>query len=221
LDCEAPPVRGISTVEAFLWLGPFAAIVYLTTFAPALFYATDPLGLADLIPFQFRILEIQRGSMAPHPYQSLPWQWMLDLRPVWYFYEPLFSVWRGVLLIGNPVVMWAGLLAVPVALVLGIRQRCWGLFGAAAFYLLAMSIWLVVPKPVMFFHYYLVPSLFLCVALAGVLDRLWLGQGRYEGPVAVFGAAAFLFLWFYPILSAAPLDGRAAFNRWMWLDSWR
>ena len=33
--------------------------------------------------------------------------------------------------------------------------------------------------------------------------------------------AIMLFVYFYPILSAAPLSGPQAFNRWMWFDSWR
>lgn len=215
------PIRGVSTVEAFLWLGPFAAIVYLATFTPALFYAVDPLALSDLIAFQFRILDIQQGSMAPHPYQSLPWQWVLDLRPIWFFYEPVEGVQRGVLLLGNPVVMWAGGIAVPVALVIGVRRRGWGLTGAAGLYLVALGIWLIIPKPVMFYHHYLVPSLFLCVALAGVLDELWLKRGRRELPIALLAAAMLGFWHFYPILSAAPLSGPQAFSHWMWLNSWR
>ena len=31
-----------------------------------------------------------------------------------------------------------------------------------------------------------------------------------------------MFVWFYPILSAAELhEGRNSFVKWMWLDSWR
>lgn len=215
------PVRGVSTVEAFLWLGPFTALVYLATFTPALFYANDPLAVSDLIAFQFRILEIQQGTMAPHVYQSVPWQWMLDLRPIWFFYAPVDGVQRGVLLLGNPVVMWAGLLAIPVALVVGVRRRAWGLSAAAVLYLVALGIWLIIPKPVMFYHHYLVPSLFLCVALAGVLEEVWLKQGRRDDTLALLAAAMIAFLYFYPILSAVPLSGPQAFNRWMWLNSWR
>jgi hypothetical protein len=35
------------------------------------------------------------------------------------------------------------------------------------------------------------------------------------------GTSAALFAYFWPVLSAAPLDGRDAFQRWTWLDSWR
>lgn len=218
---DLAPACGLSLVEALLWLGPAAAAAYLATFLPAFHYRTGALAPSGLIAFQFEMLVIQQWPMAPHSYQSVPWQWMLDLRPIWFFYEPVDGIQRGVLLVGNPVVMWAGLAAVPAALWLGIKRREGGLAGLALAYLIALGIWLVIPKPVMFYHHYLTPSLLLCAVLAGTLDRLWLAQGSKAVPVALLAAAMLVFWDFYPILSAVPLDGPGAFQRWMWFDSWR
>ena len=60
----------------------------------------------------------------------------------------------------------------------------------------------------------------LLAALALALDALrergwgWLSWTVLTGSVA-------LFVWFYPILSAAPLPDERGFEKWMWLDSWR
>ncbi len=46
-------------------------------------------------------------------------------------------------------------------------------------------------------------------------------KAGYRWPmVGLLGASTLIFFWFYPILSAAPLSGEAAFEKWMWLDSW-
>lgn len=215
------PVRGISTLEAGFWLGPFAVLAYFATFIPAFGYASDPLTFSGLIPFQFEMLRLQSGPMAPHTYQSTPWQWLFDLRPIWFFYEPVDGIQRGVLLVGNPVMMWAGAIAVPVALFLGLRRGAQGLAALALLYLLAWGMWLIIPKQVMFYHHYLLPSLYLCMVLAGVIEHLWLRHDRRHTPIALIAIGVLSFWYFYPILSAAPLEGPRAFQRWMLFDSWR
>lgn len=71
-----------------------------------------------------------------------------------------------------------------------------------------------------FYYHYLVPSTALLAALALALDAWWRGGHRAAALTVLAGSCA-TFAWFYPILSAAPLSGEQAFNRWMWIDSWR
>lgn len=203
------------------WLLGLSAITYLATFLPMLFLKEGAIGIGEIIPFQFEILRLQRGTMASHPYQSVPWQWVLDLRPIWFFYEPIAGVYRGVLLVGNPVTMWGGLLALPVASVLGARKGNWLPLLVMVFYALSVTWWYASSKPVMFYHYYLLPGLLLCVPLAYVVS--WALDRPAYRPLAwsVVAAAAIAFAYFYPILSAAPLSSPGDFALWMWFESWR
>ena len=75
-------------------------------------------------------------------------------------------------------------------------------------------------KPTQFYYHYMLPSMFLLAALALALDALWKSGKRWLAlaPLAI-GVA--LFAWFYPILSAAPLDGKMAFLEYTWLKSWQ
>jgi hypothetical protein len=57
-------------------------------------------------------------------------------------------------------------------------------------------------------------------ALALALDELW-KRGWRRLPLLVLAGSAGMFVYFWPILTAAPLDGPDAFLRWTWLDSWR
>ena len=56
--------------------------------------------------------------------------------------------------------------------------------------------------------------------LALALDDMWRGGWR-KIPLAVLAGSLALFAGFYPILSAAQLEGPQSFAHWMWLDSWR
>lgn len=209
---------GLSLWGAAWRLGLGSAGAYLLTFLPAFFYAERPLTPATLLPFQLEMLAEQTQVLPPHIYQSAWWSWPLDLRPIWYLYEPVDGAQRGVLMIGNPAVMWGGLVAVALCGWSWARERSAALGGIAALWLCSWGMWALIPKSLGFFYYYYLPSLWLPLAIAGAFHRYDRGRGWDEAFLALAGG---LFLWFWPIISAAPLSGPGAFQHWMWFDSWR
>ena len=217
---DAGPIRGVSLLEAALWLGLVPLVVYFATFAPALLYHSGAIGISDLIPFQLRMAELQSGVVQPHPYQSRWWQWLLDLRPIWYLYEVTDGAQRGVLLLGNPLTMLAGLPALAACFVRGLVRRDGAMIGIALLWATSFGLWLVADKPVQFYYHYLLPGCFLMAVLGLVLGKWWEGGLRWPGALILAGSCA-LFAWFYPILSAAPLPGEQAFLTYTWLASWR
>ena len=210
---------GLSLRGAAWRLAVGSGVAYLGTFLPAFFYERDPLTLAALLPFQLDMYAQQTQALPPHPYQSAWWTWPLDLRPIWYLYEPADGAQRGVLMIGNPAVMWGGLIAVAACAWAGMRERSWALGGVAALWLGGWGVWALIPKSLGFFYYYYLPSLWLPLALAAAFHRFGRGRFRYWDE-AFLALAGGLFVYFFPIISAAPLDGPMAFRRWMWLPGW-
>lgn len=199
-------------------LGGVAVIAYLVTFAPAFFYTRDPLTLATLIPFQFEMLATQANVLAPHAYQSEWWQWPLALRPIWYFYEVADGAQRGILLVGNPAMLWGGLIGVAACLWAGIRERDPMLALAGGLWLASYLPWALIPKSPAFFYHYHLAALLLCPALAAALH--FKGLPRWGAP-AFAALVIALFAWFYPIIAATALPDSGAFQRWIWFDSWR
>ncbi len=221
LDRTTGPVRGVSLVEAGLLLGLLPAIVYLATFLPMAFFAEKSVPVTHFLMYQWEIAKHQAGVMAPHPYSSAWWQWIIDERPIWYLYEQAEGAIRGVLLLGNPIIMWAGLPALILSVVMGVKLKNWALFVPTGLWLVGVEIWIVLPKKVTFYHHYFVPSFFLIIALAATIEYLWLRDRKYVAPAILVLAALAVFVDFYPILAALPLSGAQAFNHWMWLPSWR
>ncbi len=214
--------RGFRCGKRALWLGLLPLAVYALTFWPFLFWTVpsgDPTGLIDL---HRQMLALQTQVPEPHPYQSVWWQWVGNSRAIWYLYEPIDGAQRGVMLIGNPVTM----------LVRPARARLVRLGRAGSEKrrdLLALVLLYAVshgavgrsrPSRCSSISTICCPRMFLSGALALAVERLWQRGERLVPWAMVLGALAF-FVFFYPILTAAPLDGEQGFLTWAWTAGWR
>ena len=213
------PVPGVTLAEAFVWLGVVPLAVYALTFLPGYWIEPEAMTRHGIVGLHRQMIELQANVTQPHPYQSTWPQWLLNWRAIWYLYENVDGAQRGVLLIGNPLTMLAGLPALAWCAWAGIKGR-YDALAAALVFAASFGLWLAADKPIQFYYHYLVPSMALLAALALVLGQWWRRDHRVL-PLLTLAASCALFAWFYPILSAAPLSGPQAFAEWMWLDSWR
>ena len=211
--------RSLPTLPALIALGGVAGLAYVATFTPAFFYARDPLTLDRLVAFHAQMYALQTQVLPAHTYQSNWWTWPLMLRPIWYFYESADGAQRGIWLIANPAVAWGGLVAVAACLWFGGRQRSLATLAPAALWIASVLMWAAIPKSLGFYYYYYPSSLWLVVALAVGWDRVDPGGRRRWDEWYVLAAVA-LFAYFWPVLSAAPLDTPGAFHRWTWFERW-
>lgn len=214
------PIPGISLAEAALWLGAVPLLFYFLPHMAAWFVAVDPLTPGGFIAYHSDIIALQESVKQPHPYQSVWWQWVLNLRAIWYLYLPIDAAQRGVMLIGNPATMLLGLPAMVWCAWTGTKRRDWARLGIVLLYGISLGMWLIANKPVQFIYHYFLPSMFLLAALAMALDDLS-KAGRWWLAMTPLIVAGVVFAYFYPILSAAPLDGEMAFLRWAWGEGWR
>ncbi|KTW01612.1 dolichyl-phosphate-mannose-protein mannosyltransferase [Sphingomonas yabuuchiae] len=210
---------GLRWWSAWGLLGLGAGLAYAATFAPAFFYVREPMTLAGLLPFQLEMYARQTQVLPPHHYQSAWWSWPVIGRPIWYFYEMAEGAQRGIFLLGNPAVMWGGLVAVAACALGWLRTREVRLGVAAALWIGGFAVWAIIPKSLGFYYYYFLPAIWLSVALAVAIDRwrTWLRDWDEAYLVAV----TCLFVYFYPILTAGALAGPRSFLRWTWFVDWR
>ncbi len=216
---RGPPVPGMTLAEAAVWLGALPVAVYVLSFAAYAGLDQGAIGIGDLWQQHRTMLELQEQVVTPHTYQSVWYHWIADWRAIWFLYEPVDGAQRGVILIGNALTMLAGVPALIWCAWVGMVGRRWPELTAALLYAAALALWIVAEKPVQFYYHYLLPSVFLIAALALALDALRVHGWRWPQRLAIAGSIA-LFVFFWPVLTAAPLDGPYAFTRWTWLPSW-
>ena len=209
---------GLSVARAWAILAGVSLLAYLLTFTPAFFYAREPLTLGNLIAFHHEMYALQTQVLPPHTYQSAWYSWPFDYRPIWYFYEVADGAQRGILMIGNPAVMWSGLVAVVACFWAWARGHDLRAGAVASLWVASWLMWGLIPKSLGFFYYYYLSSIWLALVIAAAFDH-WRVRARYWDEAYVV-LVSVLFVHFYPVLAATALSGPQAFTKWMWFKTW-
>jgi Gpi18-like mannosyltransferase len=231
--------RGFRLDVALATIVLISATVYALVWVPDLArHSPDPNevhSLNDVVYRQYSMFEYHDVTVrnATHPYSSKWWEWPLDLVPVAYYYSdrradtsnPAGCCIEEVTSMPNPMILWFGLVCVPIVAVLAWRERNKAYVLIVLTYLLQWLPWMRSPRITFAYHFYVdIPLICLCNAI--VLQRTWLWGRRAErrsfaGAVvaAYVSIAVAAFVYFYPILSAHGI----AWNQWhqrMWIGSW-
>ncbi|MFC0600292.1 dolichyl-phosphate-mannose--protein mannosyltransferase [Streptomyces palmae] len=195
--------------------------------------------LRSLWHYEHEVYKFHVKLDDPHIYMSNPWSWLVQSRPVSYFYESprpgesgcppdtTEKCAREVLALGTPLLWWAACFALGYLLFRWALRRDWRagaiLCGVAAGYLP----WFLYQDRTIFSFYAVVFVPFLCLAVA-MLAGAMLGPPtgtetrRAVGAVGA-GTLVLLILWnfiyFFPIYTGQPIT----VDQWrgrMWLDTW-
>ncbi|MHB8240174.1 MAG: dolichyl-phosphate-mannose--protein mannosyltransferase, partial [Vulcanimicrobiaceae bacterium] len=218
--------RGIRIDVALVAIAFIAATVYTLSWVPDFFRQIEIKNLSDLIYRQYSMFHYHDTLKATHPYQSRWWKWPLDLRPILYYAAYTKNTAAVIYNLPNPLILWAGLITVPIVGVLAWleRRKAYALLVVA--YLLQWLPWMASPRITFNYHFYVnIPLICICNAI--VLQRIWNRPYRERetqllARSAVLGyvlAVALAFAWFYPIYTAIPLTWSERAAR-MWLKSW-
>src|SRR5579883_3470544 len=220
------------TVAAVLFL---SMSVYVAAWIPDFFRHIEIKNVTDLVYRQYTMFEYHDTLKATHPYASAWWTWPLDLRPIAYYWKdfrtganannPAACCVSEIVSLPNPLIMWFGLLCVPIVGVLAWREKNKGYALLVLAYLMQWLPWARSPRLAWIYHFYVdVPLIVLCNVI--VLQRLWnmesdepwLQTGRRVLVGAYCAAVVAAFVWFYPILAGTPIPWNA-WNARMWLGS--
>ncbi len=212
-SCLLPTV-GWSCVF-FLLFPALAYLLFYFPYARAAGVSVFSLEYPELILKNIRYMYgYHAGLEATHPYQSLWWQWMLDVRPILYYlryYGEGDSLKSAFGACGNPLFWWTGLGAMVSMAVKGIRGDRMAWFILAG-YLSTLLPWVTVERCAFIYHYFPC-TVFLALALGRCLRdcarRRLTGKDR-TAPALALGCGA-LFAVFYPALSGVTYS--AAYGR--------
>ncbi|MEV0258694.1 phospholipid carrier-dependent glycosyltransferase [Streptomyces sp. NPDC050732] len=198
-----------------------------------------PDWLRSLWHYEHAVYEFHVGLSSPHTYQSNPWSWIVDGRPVSYFYEsPLpgkdgcpadttEKCAREVLALGTPMLWWVAAFALVYVLWRWVFRRDWRAGAILCGVLAGYLPWFFYQERTIFYFYAVVFVPFLCLAVAMLIGAMLGPPGSSERRrtvgAAASGVVVLLILWnfiyFWPIYTgtAIPID---SWRSRMWLDTW-
>jgi dolichyl-phosphate-mannose--protein O-mannosyl transferase len=208
---------------AFLALGLIPVLVYLASYSQYFLMGYD---WSQFVELQKQMWWYHSGLKATHPYQSTPWQWIFDLRPVYMHIDASKPNETAFIYnLGNAVVLYAGLIAVLSQLRRLLCEKSEQneqiRFLLLAYFMLWVP-WLISPRIMLFYHY--LPAVpLLCIILARWLDKLRGSQKPMSWWIRGFilGAAALWFIVFYPHNTGLFLKKDLMDSVYFALDSWR
>jgi dolichyl-phosphate-mannose-protein mannosyltransferase len=244
-------------VPAFVSLVPVAGLTYVATwgawFANPRAYQRDwaarhpelerpwlPDVLDSWLYFHRIVWDFHTGLSTPHGYEADPLGWIVQWRPTIFFWrtvpDPEVACGaercaQAITSVGNPVVWWAGAVALAAVVAAAVRLRDWRAWTVLAGYAALWLPWFVYPQRTTFTFYSVALAPFVALALAYGLGLLlglppggrlppldwsrnapWVALGLVVLTVAV---AAF----FYPVWTAAVIDAEQWRLR-VWLPTW-
>ncbi len=206
-----------------LFLVPVA--IYGLSYAQMFLQGKD---LSHFGQLQQQIFWYQTQRETGHAYASLPWQWFLNLRPVWYWHQEFkqTNLVSNIYALSNPILL---LLSLPALLMTG--GRLWQVLnqknkGKISFslafvlgvYCVSWVPWFFSPRAMFFYHY--LPAIpFLMIIISYFLWRL-----KKDSELS-FWLMLFLislsFLMFYPHWVGLPVSKTWVEAVYFSLETWK
>ena len=144
--------------------------------------------------------------------------WVLNVRGVYFSYEQYDEKAGYIYALGNPLIFWAGIVAVSYVLGKFFEEKRKELALVLVGYFIFWIPWIFAPRILFLYHY--LPSLpFLAISLGVSLTTIYQTKLKIFAFVilAIFMAA---FFYFYPISAGYPIIPESI-DKYMWLNSWR
>ena len=194
-----------------------------------------PQALRALWHYHVEIYAFHVSLAADHSYAASPWGWFVQARPTSMYYES-YSLGpecgydkcsAAVVALGNPVIWWAGTLALFHQVFRSVLVRDWRSSAVVVAVLAGWLPWLRYQDRTTFSFYSVVVVPFVIMALTLSLGRMLSGSGASArrratgivGVAAVLLATVLVAGWMYPVWTGQIID----FEQWqlrMWWPSW-
>jgi dolichyl-phosphate-mannose--protein O-mannosyl transferase len=160
--------------------------------------------------------------VATHPYSSVWYQWMLDIRPILYYLEYFDDGTKSAFAaFSNPLVCWGGLCAMGGMVWLAVRDKDKRALFIFLGYIANLLPWVLIKRLTFAYHYFPC-TVFLVLALARLFEDLRRKDRDWQLSIGGFTAATVgLFVLFYPVLSGlrVSMDYTTYFLKWF-TDTW-
>lgn len=205
------------------WIGDTAVIFlilvvcYLLSYLP---FFIKGMGISEFADLHLSMFNYHK-SAEEHLYQSQWWSWPLILKPARFMHNEFGNSGEYIYAIGNPVLWWGGLTCMIYGIYLYIKEQFKPLGFALLSYVFFMIPWALSPRDVTFIYHYLPSLIFLILATAYIMARLW-NKNNYSRAVVI----SFILLVIAAYIQLAPISygteiKMSELESYLWFDSWK
>ncbi|EFW24040.1 phospholipid carrier-dependent glycosyltransferase [Solobacterium moorei] len=193
-------------------------VIYCISYIPDKIFRNEPWTIANVWKQAQQMYHYHVNLNATHPYQSTWFQWILDLRPMWYYVGIKGNVFHTISCFSNPLLTWIGL---PAILFTTYRALCkkdivgWYIVVG---YFSGLLPWIIYVQRIVFAYHFYPTSLFTIIAIVYCINLL---NNRKMSIVVSAYLAAYLalFILFLPVITGFGTSQQ--FARFLaWLPGW-
>ena len=193
-------------------------VIYCISYIPDKIFRNEPWTIANVWKQAQQMYHYHVNLNATHPYQSTWFQWILDLRPMWYYVGIKGNVFHTISCFSNPLLTWIGL---PAILFTTYRTLCkkdivgWYIVVG---YFSGLLPWIIYVQRIVFAYHFYPTSLFTIIAIVYCINLL---NNRKMSIVVPAYLAAYLalFILFLPVITGFGTSQQ--FARFLaWLPGW-
>lgn len=196
-------------------------IIYALSYIPYL--AANGEGFGGIIKNQIDIFEYHSKTVveSTHAYSSPWYTWPFMIRPIWYYSNSFPSGLKaGISAFGNPLVWWGGIAAFVFCILNAVRYKDKNAILLIAAYAANFAPWMFVERTTFIYHYF--PSVpFVVLMIVYSFNKLSEKHNFAMRAALIYtGAAAVLFVLFYPVLTGTPVNADFVIKFLRWLPGW-
>jgi len=213
-------------------LGLIPFTVYIMSYAQMFLQGKDWTHFTRL---HQQIWWYQTNLTATHSYQSQPWQWFLNLKPVWFYVNYVKDGYiANIYSFGNPLFHFAGVIATVYTILFlithKINKKNLSKIKSLNFLLIAyLSLWLpwqISPR-IMFYYHYTPAVPLLSIIIAYWLIKIWSIRVKKNSDwnkivvLVIILLIAIFFITWYPQWTAIPMPKKFADTVYYAIPSWK
>lgn len=193
----------ITFVICVLFFVLIPMIIYCLSYLPYVYASGAKGNLWQIVWSNQKYMYSYHSQLtAGHGYSSEWWQWILDLRPIWYYNGEVASGLRSTIAsFGNPVIWWTGLVALFSSCYIAWKKKEKKIAFAVVGYACQLLPWMIVFRASFIYHYFSCLP-FLILFIVYVAKHLYEIGAVKKWMLWVFlGVTALVFILFYPAIS--------------------
>jgi len=120
-------------IKTFVFLLLIPLIIYIASYLPFFLGKHSPpnqnfSNIETFAELQKQMWFYHTNLNAKHDYQSKPWEWVFNLRPVWMYSDSRNNSVSNIYSLGNPIFAWGGIASIIFLTFQFLRKRKFNLF---------------------------------------------------------------------------------------------